>query len=150
MRKNVIYIYFLLSIILGLVGCSKDNIVTPAQTFNLTVNNGYGSGTYQVGETVHIWSVAYDSTQTFGEWTGDISFLDRPKEWHTTMIMPNQNVSVIAVIDNMPTYVITYEVMAGLNNPKNVYYFFPTNPIGLFISFTVQVEMQEALYVELK
>ena len=135
MRKNVIYIYFLLSIILGLVGCSKDNIVTPAQTFNLTVNNGYGSGTYQVGETVHIWSVAYDSTQTFGEWIGDISFLDRPKEWHTTMIMPNQNVSVIAVIDNMPTYVITYEVMAGLNNPKNVYYFFPTNPIGVVYLF---------------
>ena len=106
-----------------------------AQTFNLTVNNGYGSGTYQAGDTVHIWSVAYDSTQTFGEWIGDISFLDRPKEWHTTMIMPNQNVSVTAVIDNMPTYAITYEVMAGLNNPKNVYYFFPTNPIGVVYLF---------------
>ena len=119
----------------GLVGCSKDNILIPAETFNLTVNNGYGSGTYQVGETVHLWSVAYDTTQTFGEWTGDISFLDRPKEWHTTMIMPNQNVSVEAVIDNMPTYAITYEVMEGLNNPKNVYYFFPSNPIGVIYLF---------------
>jgi hypothetical protein len=35
-----------------------------AQTFNLTVNNGYGSGTYQAGDTVHIWSFAYDSTKT--------------------------------------------------------------------------------------
>ena len=128
-------IYFLLFIMLGLVSCSKDNILPPVQTFNLTVNNGYGSGTYQVGETIHLWSVAYDNTQTFGEWTGDISFLDRPKEWHTTMIMPDQNVSVEAVIDDMPAYAITFEVMAGLNNPKNVYYFFPSNPIGVIYLF---------------
>ncbi len=129
------YMCFLLFVILYLASCSKDNIVTPTQTFNLTVNNGYGSGTFQVGKTVHLWSVAYDSTQTFGEWTGDISFLDRPKEWHTTMIMPNQNISVTAVVDDMPTYAITYEVIEGFNNPKNVYYFFPTNPIGVIYLF---------------
>lgn len=106
-----------------------------AQTFNLTVNNGYGSGTYQAGDTVHIWSVAYDSTKTFGEWTGDIASLNRPKEWHTTLTMPNQNISVTAVIDNMPAYSITYELMQGLNNPFNVYYYFPPNPIGIVYLF---------------
>ena len=106
-----------------------------AQTFNLTVNNGYGSGTYQAGDTVHIWSVAYDSTKTFGQWTGDIASLHRPKEWHTTLTMPNQNISVTAVIDNMPTYSITYELMQGLNNPFNVYYYFPPNPIGIVYLF---------------
>jgi hypothetical protein len=106
-----------------------------AQTFNLTVNNGYGSGTYQAGDTVHIWSVAYDSTKTFGQWTGDVASLHRPKEWHTTLTMPNQNISVTAVIDNMPTYSITYEVMQGFNNPKNVYYFYPPNPIGVVYLF---------------
>jgi len=106
-----------------------------AQTFNLTVNNGYGSGTYQAGDTVHIWSIAYDSTKTFGQWTGDISSLHRPKEWHTTLTMPNQNMSVTAVIDNMPTYSITYELMAGLNNPFNVYYYFPASPIGIVYLF---------------
>ena len=106
-----------------------------AQTFNLTVNNGYGSGTYQAGDTVHIWSVAYDSTKTFGQWTGDIASLHRPKEWHTTLTMPNQNISVTAVIDNMPAYSITYELMQGLNNPFNVYYYFPPNPIGIVYLF---------------
>jgi hypothetical protein len=106
-----------------------------AQTFNLTVNNGYGSGTYLIGDTVHIWSIAYDSTKTFGQWTGDVASLHRPKEWHTTLTMPNQNISVTAVIDNMPTYAITYEVMQGLNNPKNVYYYFPPNPIGIVYLF---------------
>ena len=61
-----------------------------SQTFNLTVNNVYGSGTYQAGDTVHIWSVAYDSTKTFGQWTGDIASLHGPKEWHTTLTMPSQ------------------------------------------------------------
>jgi hypothetical protein len=106
-----------------------------AQTFNLTVNNGYGSGTYQAGDTVHIWSMAYDSTKTFGEWTGDIASLHRPKEWHTILTMPNQNISVTAVIDNMPAYSITYELMQGLNNPFNVYYYFPPNPIGIVYLF---------------
>lgn len=32
-----------------------------SQTFNLTVNNGYGSGNYQTGDTVHIWSIAFDN-----------------------------------------------------------------------------------------
>jgi len=106
-----------------------------AQTFNLTVNNGNGTGAYKVGDTVHIWSVAYDSTKTFGQWTGDVAPLHRPKEWHTTLTMPNQNISVTAVIDNMPAYSITYEVMQGLNNPKNVYYYFPPNPIGIVYLF---------------
>jgi len=129
------YSFILLYIMFALVGCNKDNIVIPTQTFNLTVNNGYGSGSYEVGETVHLWSVAYDTTQTFGEWIGDVSFLNRPNEWHTTLTMPNQNLSVTAVIDDMPTYEITFEVMAGLNNPKNVYYFFPPNPIGMIYLF---------------
>jgi hypothetical protein len=28
-----------------------------AQTYNLTVNNGYGSGAFQAGDAVHIWSI---------------------------------------------------------------------------------------------
>lgn len=106
-----------------------------AQSYHLTVINGYGSGTYQAGDTVHIWSVAYDSTKTFGEWSGDVASLHRPKEWHTTLTMPNQDVSVTAVIDNMPAYSITYELMQGLNNPFNVYYYFPSNPIGMVYLF---------------
>jgi len=56
-------------------------------------------------------------------------------KWHTTLAMPNQHISVTAVIDNMPTYSITYELMQGLNNPFNVYYYFPPNPIGIVYLF---------------
>ena len=109
--------------------------ITTAQTVNLTVNNGYGSGTYQTGDTVHIWSVAYDSTQTFEKWTGDTLFLEGSREWHTTLIMPNQNVAITAVINSMPTYSITYEQIMGVNNLKKVYHFIPSSPKGIIFFF---------------
>jgi hypothetical protein len=102
-------------------------LVLRAQTFSLTVTNGYGSGNYLAGDTVHIWSMAYDSTKTFTEWTGDTQYLERPKEWHTTLIMPNQNVNVTSVIATIPSYNINYEQIMGANNLKNVYYCFPAN-----------------------
>jgi hypothetical protein len=132
--KKLLYYSF---ISLLVISCKKkDELPNPTgQKFTLTINNGYGSGIYQVGDTVHIWSLAYDSTKTFGQWSGDITTLKRPKEWHTTLIMPDRNISVTAVIDNMPTYSITYELMQGLNNPFNVYYYFPSNPIGIIYLF---------------
>lgn len=111
------------------------SVVVNAQSFDLTVNNGYGSGTFQVGDTVHVWSVAYDSTQVFGQWNGDVQFLAGEKEWHTTLIMPNQDVTVTAVINNMPAYSIIHEQIMGVNNLKNVYYYFPNNPKGIIYLF---------------
>ncbi len=106
-----------------------------AQIYNLTVVNGYGSRDYHVGDTVHIWSVAYDNTKTFLKWTGDTQYMENPDEWHTTLIMPNQNISVTSVIVNMPTYTINYEQIMGKNNLKNVYYCFPQNLKGIIYFF---------------
>jgi hypothetical protein len=106
-----------------------------AQLKTLTVTNGYGSGTYQVGDTVHIWSVAYDNTQTFSTWTGDVQTVAHPNEWHTTIVMPNQNVNVSAQIVSMPSYAIQYEQIQGANTLKNVYSYFPVNPKGILYLF---------------
>jgi hypothetical protein len=106
-----------------------------AQFHNLTVNGGYGSGSYQVGDTVHIWCEAYDDTKTFSTWNGDSPFLTNPNEWHTTLVMPNQDVTVTSQIANMPAYNINYEQIMGADNLKNVYSFFPPNPKGLLYLF---------------
>jgi hypothetical protein len=106
-----------------------------AQFHNLTVNGGYGSGSYQVGDTVHVWCEAYDVTKTFSTWNGDSPFLTNPHEWHTTLVMPNQDVSVTSQIANMPAYNINYEQIMGADNLKNVYSFFPPNPKGLLYLF---------------
>ncbi len=106
-----------------------------AQSFLLTVTNGYGSGSYSAGDTVHIWSLAIDSTHTFGQWTGDVQFLENQQEWHTTLVMPNQNIQVEAQINAMPAYQISYEQIMGKNNLKKVYYHFPTNLKGVLYLF---------------
>lgn len=116
-----------LVIILTLFLCAKIH----SQTHTLTVIGGYGSGNYQSGDTVHIWCEAYDNTKTFSHWMGDIQYLEMPHEWHTSFIMPDQNVSVTAELDNMPPYTINYEQIMGENNLKNVYSCFPTYMKGL-------------------
>lgn len=116
-----------------LAGCCYTTL--NAQVHTLTVNNGYGSGNYQVGDTVNIWSVAYDNTKTFTTWTEDIQYLKRPKEWHTTLVMPNNDVNLTASIGNMPIYNINYEQITGENNLKNVYFYFPSNLKGVIYLF---------------
>lgn len=106
-----------------------------AQFYTLTVIGGYGSGSYQVGDTVHIWSEAYDDTKTFSSWSGATQYLETPHEWHSTLIMPNQNITVSSSIANMPAYTIGYEQIMGANNLKNVYYSFPPNVKGVLYLF---------------
>lgn len=118
-----------LSIIIGAIASLFS------QSFNLTVNNGYGSGSYQAGDTVHIWSEAFDNTKHFIAWSGDSNYLEMPHEWHTTLIMPNKDISVTATIANMPAYTINNEKIMGVNNLKNVYSCFPPNLKGVIYFF---------------
>jgi len=105
--------------------------IVKAQTFNLTVNNGYGSGTYNAGDTTHVWSIEYDSTKFFKTWSGDTSFLSLPNEWHTFLVMPAQNVTVTANIQTVTPFTFNYEQIQGMTNMKNVYWYFPPNMKGV-------------------
>lgn len=101
----------------------------------LTVNNGYGSGTYNVGDTVHIWSTAIDTTETFDKWTGDTQFLLRDKEWHSLLVMPNEDVTITAEVIPMPAHTIQHEQIMGANELKNVYSSFPSFAKGVLYLF---------------
>lgn len=116
--------------------CKKDTsnqTTNPPETdsFSVTVNNGYGSGKYKVGDTVHIFSKAYPDNQMFGKWSGDISQLNSPDEWHTWFIMPNKNVTVTGSIQNAPGFTLKYEQIKGRDRLKPVYYYFPQNVKGV-------------------
>ncbi|MEX1132205.1 MAG: T9SS type A sorting domain-containing protein [Flavobacteriales bacterium] len=106
-----------------------------AQTYTLTVINGHGGGSYGTGDTVHVWSEAYDDSRTFSQWTGAVEHLARPKEWHTTLVMPAEDISITAEIVDMPPYTITLEQIMGANIMKNVYHFFPDEPKGVIHLF---------------
>lgn len=99
------------------------------------IDNGYQSGIYMAGDTIHIWSELDPSTMTFHQWTGDTSLLNDPAEWHTSFIMPDNDVSFYAHQDSVGTLDFDYEIIQGVDNPKNVYYKFPTDPIGTIFFF---------------
>ncbi|MDP6167556.1 MAG: hypothetical protein QGF54_02435, partial [Candidatus Marinimicrobia bacterium] len=99
------------------------------------INDGYASGTYMPGDTVHIWSGLDPVTMTFQEWTGDTSLLADTEEWHTTFIMPNNDVHFYALQEPTGTIYFEYEIIQGPENPKNVYYKFPENSTGTIFFF---------------
>ena len=103
-----------------------------AQTFRLTVNNGYASATtFRAGDTLHLWSVAFDSTRVFVNWTGDTAGIAKAGEWHTTLIAPARNIILTANLRSVNPYSVAYEKIKGKNNLKNVYYFFPAAMKGV-------------------
>ncbi|HET7116231.1 MAG TPA: hypothetical protein VFI29_07055 [Hanamia sp.] len=115
--------------------CTKNDVnnLPPSNTdsFTVTVNNGYGSGKYKVGDTVHIFSNALSPNQIFGTWSGDANLLDGPDEWHTWFIMPAKDESFTGSTVNIPSFTLQYEQIIGRDRLKPVYYYFPQGQKGI-------------------
>ncbi len=73
-----------------------DVAVDSEGSFHLEVVNGYGSGTYAAGTTVHVWSSASTTNEIVLPWTGDATLLAEPAEWHSTLVMPAHSVSLVS------------------------------------------------------
>lgn len=104
--------------------CTPTTVTTPSNnngSFTVTVNNGYGSATYNAGDTVHIWSRECSNSETFTQWIGDTSAFVGKNEWHTWFVMPAQNMTVTASFQPV-NYNMTHEYIMGKNLLKSVYY----------------------------
>lgn len=120
------------------IACQKESstgggTTPPATTdsFTVTINNGYGTGKYKTGDTVHIFSVAYAADQLFNTWaSADISLLNGKDEWHTWFIMPAKNVSFSGSIKTITPVNLTFEQIRGRDRLKPVYYYFPAGHKG--------------------
>ena len=99
-----------------------------SQTFQLTVEKGYGSTSASPGDTIHIWAEEWGAARTFDHWSGDTAFLEMPGEWHTRVIMPAHDVTVTANTSLLPAGAanpFSFEQIQGKNILKPVYYYFP-------------------------
>ena len=138
MRKYVILLICLLS-----------HTILWGQTFTLDISKGYGTGTYNKGDTVFIWSSPEHSTISFNEWQGSAThYMLEDNEWLTRIVVPiNDTISRIKAIasfnDLSSTVNIGNEkiILPGMNNElfiptlKEVYYQIPENPIGIIFCF---------------
>ncbi len=104
-----------------------------SQMHHLTVYEGYGDGDFNVGDTVHIWARGMEDTEVFATWVGEVAFLNEKEEWHTTLVMPDQDVTVSAEFGSVGGY--TTEYIQGVELLKKVYYAFPASPVGLVFLF---------------
>lgn len=129
MKRHLLQLAFLNLLIVGFC------MVSVAQTYSLTVNNGYGSGNYSAGDTVDIWCNAIPSAQVFDHWAGDVSSLESQDEWHTKLLMPAQNISVSANFRTIGTINIQHESIMGRDTLKEVYSYFPPHFKGVIFCF---------------
>ena len=119
------------------------------QTFASEVSKGYGSGTYQKGDTVFIWSSPEADTKCFDRWQGSATeYKLEGNEWLTRIVVPtNDTISSIhanaSFNDLNSTVNIGDEeiILPVMNNGipektlKEVYYQIPNNPIGIIFCF---------------
>jgi len=92
--------------------------------------NGFGSGTYEAGSTVHIWSNHNPRTQVVTNWSGDRDLLTDIGEWHTSFVMPPRDVTITAELTDTSLDLIEAQ-FDGRDRSKTVRYFIPPDPIGL-------------------
>ena len=106
--------------------------VNAQELYKVDVVDGWGGGTYRAGDTVHVFSRALDAREVFNRWesTPEVVFM-LPDEWHTTFIMPDNNVSVGAHLDTLPLYELKEEQINGVERPKRVYHVLPPSPRGV-------------------
>ncbi|MCC7400970.1 MAG: hypothetical protein IT214_05755 [Chitinophagaceae bacterium] len=131
------YLLFIFSCYMLIISCKKPETTNPVpppatDSFTVAINNGYGSGRYKAGDTVHIFSQAYSSSQLFGSWSGnDVSLLNAPDEWHTWFIMPKKNVNFSGSSLNISSFTLNFEKIKGRDRLKPVYYYFPAGHKGI-------------------
>jgi hypothetical protein len=113
---------------LFIFSCTKKITTTPpaaGNTYTVTVNNGYGSGSYKAGDTVHIFSKEWSSDKVFDAWAGDITVLPHGNEWHEWFIMPAKNISLTATTKNSAVFTLINTSIRGRDMMKHIYYYFP-------------------------
>lgn len=101
------------------------------ESFTVTINNGYGTGMFKVGDTVHIFSKEWADNQIFDSWIGDVNVLPFGNEWHEWFLMPARNIELTAVIKQSAAFALVATSIRGKNSMKQVYYYFPANHKGI-------------------
>lgn len=134
---------------LALLFFSFISLLVKSQTFTLNITKGYGSGTYQKGDTIQIWSFADKNRLTFNQWQGSATpYMLEENEWLTRISVPvNDTVSNINAIASFKILKSTVksghqEILLpgmdeGLYIPtlKKIVYQIPENPKGIIFCF---------------
>ena len=121
-----------------LVDTADDSIDTGSTTepeetttYQLSVEQGYGAGTYEAGDVVHVFADFLPGNEVVTHWSGD---LDLSPEWHHQFVMPAHDVTLTAHVE---TTDFAFEEIEypGVQENIRVFYAVPSNPLGVLFLF---------------
>ena len=93
------YVTLIQSVMFSCKTKSEDIIPAPvADSFRVSVSNGYGAANFKAGDTVHIWSRATAANETFDYCSGDNSILNGKNELHSWFIIPLKNINLTDLV----------------------------------------------------
>lgn len=105
----------------------------PAAEHRVTVDGGYGSGTYPPGATVHIWSAASTTSGVVQRWGGDADLLAEPDEWRTSFVMPARDVTLVANSSSLSVVPIVERFTGVTEVAKTVRHILPPQIRGVVL-----------------
>lgn len=86
----------------------------PADTYELTVTNGSGSGEYEANTIVTIQANTPDEGMIFSHWSGDhLENIGNPESAITTYKMPHQDINLMANYTSAVTHTLTVVTNSG-------------------------------------
>ncbi len=108
-----------------------------SQSYSVVVNNGYGFGEFNAGDTVYVFAREESENEVFSHWetTPVLQVIKDDGEWRFAFVMPQENVSITAVFDNLPNNFLQYEDIQGVNISKPVYSAIANNSKGTVFVF---------------
>jgi hypothetical protein len=102
-----------------------------AQNSTIVVNSGSGDGKYKGQKFVHVWADPNPSGMVFDRWTGDIEWMNNPRESHTRIRNAKLNINLTATYKSAPAWIPTFETLNGIQ----MGYYFPPSVLGVIFHF---------------
>jgi hypothetical protein len=114
-----------------------SSVLLTAQTHNLSVNNGYGSGQYEAGETVYVFSRELSYNEVFSGWDNisDLEISSNEGEWFFSFVMPAEDIEITALINILPDGFLQFEEIPTDDYNIPIYYAVPSIPKGTVFMF---------------
>lgn len=117
-------------------GIDGDADADATGPFTLTVEDGFGGGTYEVGDVVHIWADLDPREELLSTWTSDVDvddLLEHPAEWHTTLVMPGRDVTIRAELEPSTLELERWTFAGSTDLDKEVRSYIPVEPRGVLL-----------------
>lgn len=97
----------------------------------VSLQAGYGSGSFPVGSTQWIAAEAPTLQRVFSHWEGDVAVLKDPLAWHTSLVVPPVGVALRAVFKPLAGYTVQADTING----SQVRYVIPAARKGVVLRF---------------